>query len=134
MRRINPMRRIAAVIAVLAAGLIFGVGTAHADSWPVDPGPGSPVRPIDATGYMLTPDQPNFWNPSINITRVISPYGRSTTVICTGYVVDTDCWQADPTGAPHKLQKVFNMGAFGPIVTSTPAPNVFLYPGMIPGL
>jgi hypothetical protein len=133
MRRINPMRRIAAVIAVLAAGLMLGVGTAHADSWPVDPGPGSPVRPVDVTGYVLTPDQPDFWNSSANKPRVISPYGRSTLIVCTGYRVYTDCWQADPTGAPHKLQNVFNMGAFGPLI-SPPAQNVFLYPGMIPGV
>ncbi len=127
------MRCIAAVIAALAGGLTLGVGTAHADSWPEDPGNGFPSRPVDVTGFVLTPDQLDFWNPSVGRTRVISPYGRSTRIVCTGYRVDTDCWQADAAGAPRKLDSVFNMGAFGSLV-SPPAPSVFVYPGMIPGL
>ncbi|WP_137724233.1 hypothetical protein [Prescottella subtropica] len=127
------MRRITAVIAALAAALTIGAGVAHADSWPADPGNGSPSRPVDVTNFVLTPDQLDFWNPSVNRTRVISPYGRSTRIVCTGYRVDTDCWQADRAGNPHKLQNVFNMGAFGSLI-SPPAQNVFLYPGMIPGM
>lgn len=127
------MRRIAAVIAAMAAALMLGTGVASADSWPVDPGNGFPSRPVDVTSFVLTPDQLDFWNPFVGRTRVISPYGRSTKIVCTGYRVDTDCWQADRAGNPHKLQKVFNMGTLLGSLASPPAQNVFLYPGMIPG-
>lgn len=121
--------------AALAIGLMaLGSGLANAqDTWPVDPGPSSPSRPLDATNYVLMPDQLAFWNPTINTTRVISPYGRSTKIVCMGYRVDVDCWQADRAGNPHKLDRAFYMGAFGSLV-STPAAFVFVYPGMAPAL
>ncbi|GAB2640746.1 hypothetical protein ABI214_00145 [Prescottella soli] len=84
----------------LAIGLMaLGSGVANAqDAWPVDPGEGNAIRPEVATDYVLMPDQPEFWNPRNNMTRVISPYGRTTKIVCTGYRVDTSCWQADPAG------------------------------------
>ncbi len=108
----------------LAIGLMtLGSGIANAqDAWPVDPGEGNAVRPENATNYVLMPDQPEFWNPTVNMTRVVSPYGRTTKIVCTGYRVDTSCWQADPAGNPHKLNLVFSMGAFGSLA-SNPASN-----------
>lgn len=126
------MRRIAAVIAVLAGALMLGSGVATADSWPVDPGNGSADRPVDLTDYVLTPNQPGFWNPAMGRPRVISPYGTSTKIVCMGYVLYDACWQADSKGNPHKLDKVFSMGTFGSL-TPTPPQNVFVYPGMFPG-
>jgi len=118
----------------LAIGLMaLGSGVANAqDAWPVDPGEGSAVRPGVATDYVLMPDQLEFWNPTNNVTRVVSPYGRTTKIVCMGYRVDTECWQADRDGNPHKLDRVFYMGSFGSLIP-TPAAFVFAYPGMIPG-
>ncbi|NKR39717.1 hypothetical protein GS490_06465 [Rhodococcus hoagii] len=118
----------------LAIGLTaLGSGVANAqDAWPVDPGEGSPSRPVDVTNLVLMPDKPQFWNPAIGMTRVISPYGRTSKIVCTGYRVDTSCWQADRDGIPHKLSSPFNMGVFGSLAT-TPATGVFIYPGMLPG-
>ncbi|WP_072686946.1 hypothetical protein [Rhodococcus marinonascens] len=116
-------------VGALAIGLLMlssGVASAQ-DAWPVDPGEGSPVRPVDRTDYVLTPDQPEFWNPAIGKTRVISPFGR-TKIVCMGYRVDNACWQADPAGNPHKLEFLFGMGVFGSF-TSIPAQNVFVYAG-----
>ncbi|WP_430334668.1 hypothetical protein [Rhodococcus sp. ACT016] len=118
----------------LAIGLMaLGSGVAHAeDAWPVDPGLGGIGAPVDRTGYVLMPDQPEFWNPAIGIARVISPYGRTTKIVCTGYRVDTSCWQADRDGNPHELKELFNTTVFGSLAT-TPATAIFIYPGMIPG-
>lgn len=127
------MRRFAAVLAALAAALSLGAGMANADSWPVDPGPGHPVRPADVTDSVLTPEQPAFWNPSAGWPRIISPHGTSTKIVCTGYRRYGDCWQADRAGNPHKLVRVFDMGAFAPLAP-VPSPYVFVYPGMIPGV
>ncbi|MDH6283907.1 hypothetical protein M2284_001520 [Rhodococcus sp. LBL1] len=118
----------------LAIGLMaLGSGVANAeDAWPVDPGHGSPSRPGDRTDYVLMPEQPEFWNPAIGKTRVISPYGRTTKIVCTGYRVETRCWQADRDGNPHELKELFNTTVFGSLAP-TPATAVFVYPGMIPG-
>ncbi|MFC9790123.1 hypothetical protein [Rhodococcus sp. NPDC127528] len=118
----------------LAIGLLtLGSGVANAqDAWPVDPGDGSPSRPVDVTNLVLMPDQLEFWNPTIGMTRIITPYGRTAKIVCTGYRIDTECWQADRDGSPQKLDFVFGMGSFGSLA-STPATGVFMYPGMIPG-
>ena len=121
----------AGALAIGLMALSSGVANAQ-DAWPVDQWPDSPSRPIDATNYVLMPDQLEFWNPAVNTTRVISPYGRTTKIVCTVYRVTTGCWQADRDGNPHKLDLVFNMGAFGSLVP-TPSANVYAYPGMIPG-
>ena len=127
------MRRIVAVLAAVAAALTLGAGVANADSWPVDPGNGHPDRPVDLTNYVLTPDQPAFWNPSVGRPRVVSPYGNSTKIVCTGYRSYDACWQADRAGNPHKLDLLFNMGVLG-LLSRTPPQNVFIYPGMAPSL
>ncbi|WP_430334669.1 hypothetical protein [Rhodococcus sp. ACT016] len=118
----------------LAIGLMaLGSGVANAqDAWPVDPWPDSPSRPVDATHYVLMPDQLEFWNPMVNTTRVISPFGRTTKIVCMGYRYDSECWQADRDGNPHKLEIVSSTGAFGSLAP-TPPSFVFAYPGMIPG-
>lgn len=122
-------------MAVTAATLVLGSGLANAqDSWPVDPGEGNPIRPVDVTDYVLTPDQPEFWNPAVGKPRVVSPFGRTTKIVCTGYRVYDQCWQADQNGNPHELKFLFNMGAFGSLAGAPPAQNVYVYPGMIPGL
>jgi len=131
--RENLMRRIAAVIATLVATLALGTGVANADAWPPDPGEGSPVRPVDVTSFVLTPDNPAFWNPSAGLPRIISPYGDSTKIVCTGFRRYEDCWQADREGNPHKLTRIFDMSAFGSLAP-VPAPFVFIYPNMIPGM
>ncbi|AOW93524.1 hypothetical protein BFN03_15005 [Rhodococcus sp. WMMA185] len=107
---------------------MLGSGVASAqDAWPVDPGQGNHIRPVEVTDYVLMPDQLDFWNPAVGKTRVISPFGR-TKIVCTGYRVDSECWQADPAGNPHKLELLFGMGVFGSL-TTTPAQNVFVYSG-----
>ncbi len=126
------MRRFGLALATLAistTAVVGAAGTAAAqDSWPVDPGPGNPVRPIDAGPYVLTSDQPEFYNPADPRVRIITPFGHSTKIVCSGFRDLTHCWQADRDGNPHKLRLIFGFD-FG----SVSAPNVFLYPGMVPG-
>ena len=126
------MRRTLATLAAVTlatASMLVGVGQANAqDAWPVDPGQGSPVRPVDVTSFALTPDRLEFYNPFIGLPRIISPYGTTTKIVCTGFRGYDNCWQADQAGNPHKLRPILGLGS------STPASNVFLYPGMIPGL
>lgn len=125
----HALRSLLAVSATSVC-LLAGAGSASAqDAWPVDPGPGSAVRPVDAGPYVLTSDQPEFYNPADQRVRIITPFGHSTRIVCSGFRAFNDCWQADRDGHPHKLKLIFgfNLG-------SVSAPNVFLYPGMIPGL
>lgn len=127
------MRKLGLIPVVAAVMLTLGSVQANAqDAWPVDPGPGHADRPTDVTGYVLTPDQLEFWNPAVGIPRVISPFGRTTKIVCTGYRAYNHCWQADRDGNPHKLTLVFGMSAFGSL-TSVPAQSVFAYPDFIPG-
>lgn len=113
-----------------SASVLAGAGQANAqDAWPVDPGPGHAVRPSDAGPYVLTSDQPEFYNPADQRVRIITPFGHSTRIVCSGFRALTDCWQADREGNPHKLRLIFGFD-----LGSVSAPNVFLYPGMIPGL
>ena len=124
------MRRLLTVVttSVLTLALSSGVASAQ-DAWPVDPGQGAPVRPVDVTSFVLLPDQPNFYNPFLGLPRVVSPFGRSTKIVCTGFRSYDDCWQADQFGNPHQLHTLFGLGS-----VSSPASKVFVYPGMIPGL
>lgn len=127
------VRQLALIPIVAAAALALGSAPASAqDAWPIDPGPGHANRPVDVTNYVLTPDQLNFWNPAVGIPRVVSPFGRTTKIVCTGYRAYDNCWQADQNGNPRKLNLVFNMGVFGSL-TSVPAQSLFMYPDFIPG-
>lgn len=108
--------------------MLAAAGTANAqDAWPNDPGEGAPVRPVDVTSFALTPEQPEFYNPFIGLPRIISPFGKATKIVCTGYRTYDNCWQADQFGNPRKLLPILNLGS------TTPGSNVFLFPGMIPG-
>lgn len=127
------MRRLTTALAALAVATTAVVGAAGSaaaqDSWPIDPGPGHATRPIDAGPYVLTSDQAEFYNPADPRVRIITPFGHSTKIVCSGYRALRDCWQADRDGNPHKLRPIFGFD-----LGSVSAPTVFLYPGMIPGL
>lgn len=99
----------ATIVAVSAAAIaIVCTGTAQAqsqtqDEWPPIPTYPSPSVPFDHSNF-LTPEQPDYWNPSVNRDRLTSPFGTSTRIVCTAFHgVLTGCWQADENGNPHKL-------------------------------
>ncbi|MEC3917174.1 hypothetical protein [Nocardia sp. CDC160] len=126
--------RFALAAAAVGTAFTLGTGTAAADDWPVQ-SPSSPIYVHDATGF-LTPSDLDYWNPFVNQPRLTSPYGNSTRVVCAGFHgVDTDCWQADADGNPHKLKR---LQANFPNITGSSAPgggvSHWVYPGFIPGI
>ncbi|QLY27856.1 hypothetical protein [Nocardia huaxiensis] len=124
--------RVAAVAAAAGAAAILATGTAAADEWPVQQ-PNSPITVGEV--HFLTPDDPNFWNPFDMRSRLTSPYGNSTRVVCTSFHGRTmECFQADADGNPHKLSALPinfpNFTGSGNIAGGTH----YVYPGFIPGL
>lgn len=100
--------RAAAVLSIIAATLVGAGGVASAE--PVDP---SPINFWDRSDWsptsILVPTDAEFWNPFIGKTRVISPFGRTTKIVCSAIgrgAIATECYQADPQGGVHRLTPV----------------------------
>ncbi|MEU5841615.1 hypothetical protein [Rhodococcus sp. NPDC047139] len=96
----------AGVIAALTGGVVLGgagIATAQ-DEWPTQV-PGSAVTVSDADpDSWLTPEDPAYWNPSVDEPRLTSPFGTSTRIVCQHFHgVSIGCWQADQDGRPHRL-------------------------------
>ncbi|NNH70479.1 hypothetical protein HLB23_11495 [Nocardia uniformis] len=124
--------RIAAIAAATGTAAIIGTGVAAADEWPVQQ-PNSPIQVSEVT--FLTADDPNFWNPFDMRSRLSSPFGNSTRVVCTSFHGKTmECFQADQDGNPHQLKALPfnfpNITGYGNISGGTH----YVYPGFIPGL
>lgn len=128
----RSVTRIAATAAVTGAALALGTGIAAADEWPVQ-NPNSAVQVYDATN-MLTPNDPNYWNPLVSQNRLTSPYGNSTRVVCTAFHgVTMECYQADQDGNPHKLSRLpFNFPSITGWNLPGGGPSHFVWPGYIP--
>lgn len=130
----RTITRIAATTAVAGTALALGTGVASADEWPVQD-PNSAIYVFEATNF-LTPNDLNYWNPLLSQSRLTSPYGNSTRIVCTGFHgVAIDCYQADRDGNPHKLSRLpFNF----PNITGSSqpggGPSHWVYPGFIPGI
>ncbi|MEV6772166.1 hypothetical protein AB0N05_26410 [Nocardia sp. NPDC051030] len=133
----NPITRrvtrLAATAAASGAIIAAGTGIASADEWPVQD-PNSAVYVFEA--HFLTPTDPAYWNPLDTSSRLTSPFGNSTRVVCTGFHgVALSCYQADLDGNPHKLTALpFNFPSF----TGSSAPgggaSNWVYPGYLPGI
>ncbi|AWH91497.1 hypothetical protein [Dietzia lutea] len=118
-------RATARVIAAGAAALALAAGVAPAASaqslddpaWPADrPFPPATEGPnkwaeLSYWPYAITPSDPHFWAPNSAPMRVLSPFGTDTEIWCSNYVLEgSDCWQRDPSGVPHRLDRVTVLG------------------------
>ncbi|WP_433599219.1 hypothetical protein ACQPXH_26670 [Nocardia sp. CA-135953] len=109
MSRTSRFTTLATITAATGAMLALGTGTAAADEWPE---PGSWVYEITNA---VTPTDLDFWNPSANKIRIVSPYGKSTRIVCFSFHGSTfDCWQGDADGNAHKL-RMQELPILGPV-------------------
>lgn len=116
------LRRAAIALSALALpALALSVGAAPAalaqssddPAWPADrpfpPATEGPFRWAELSWwpYAVAPTDPQFWAPNGAPMRVLSPFGTDTEIWCSNYVaVESDCWQRDPSGTPHRLHRV----------------------------
>ena len=96
-------RRSMWLVGLLASAALAVPATAHAaDAWPDQK---DYFSYLYETSAFLTPTDLDYWNPLVDQSRLTSPYGTSTRIVCSSWRgVTMDCWQADRDGNPHKLQ------------------------------